>query len=117
MIRLVLPFPPSVNTYWRSVPGRGVLISKKGRQYREEVKGAVSLQYDRSPMLEGRLSVDISVNPPDRRRRDLDNMLKASLDAMQYAGMYLDDEQIDDLRISRSNIISGGVLTVTMQEI
>ena len=32
-IRLELPYPPSVNTYWRSVAGR-VLISKAGRMYR-----------------------------------------------------------------------------------
>ncbi len=31
-----LPFPPSMNTYWRNFRGRTVM-SKAGRQFREEV--------------------------------------------------------------------------------
>ena len=33
--------------------------------------------------------------PPDRRRRDLDNLLKPALDALQHAGVYEDDSQVD----------------------
>jgi hypothetical protein len=39
LIALVLPFPPSVNRYWRVSPrGRGVLLSKEGREYRRRVR-------------------------------------------------------------------------------
>ena len=34
--------------------------------------------------------------PPDRRRRDLDNLQKSLWDAIQYGGGYRDDSQIKD---------------------
>lgn len=41
---------------------------------------------------------------PDAKRRDLDNLLKAPLDAMQHAGIYLDDSQIRRLLIEHAGI-------------
>jgi crossover junction endodeoxyribonuclease RusA len=111
---LHLPFPPSVNHYWRHV-GPRVLISRAGRQYREAV-GLVCLSAGR-PHMEGRLSVTVQVYPPDRRRRDLDNLFKAPLDAMKAAGVYDDDEQIDRLWISRQSVIPGGALSVSIEPI
>lgn len=68
MIRLELPWPPSVNHYYRRV-GNATLISKEGRRYRKRVASDVLLA--RSPRVEGRLSVRIVASPPDQRRRDL----------------------------------------------
>lgn len=96
---IVLPFPPSVNGYWRNVKGR-TLISKRGRSYRKAVADAALVK--RFPKFgTARLSVCIMAYPKDRRKRDLDNLLKAVLDSLEYAGVYSDDEQIDDLRIVR----------------
>lgn len=39
--------------------------------------------------------------PPDRRKRDLDNLLKSLLDGLEGAGVFKDDAQIDDLQIVR----------------
>ena len=39
--------------------------------------------------------------PRSLRVIDLDNVLKATLDCMQAAGLYENDGQIDDLRIIR----------------
>ena len=98
MIRLELPFPPSVNRYWRHV-GNRVLISKEGREYREIVtdlmKGMKVKKHD------GELIVDIRLIPADRRRRDVDNSLKALLDAMQAGGAYDDDSQIVRLTVEK----------------
>ena len=77
MIELTLPYPPSVNTYWRTWQGR-IIVSSPGRKYREAVMTHCSQQGIR-PML-GRLHLAAWVHPPDRRRRDLDNVLKALLD-------------------------------------
>lgn len=112
-----LPFPPSVNTYWRSIVMRGaprVLISKKGREYRAGVLNLLGAT--RSPTT-ARLSVEIAVYPPDRRKRDLDNLPKAILDAITHAGLWEDDSQIDDLRIIRREVKRGGEIRVTVTEI
>lgn len=117
---LLLPFPPSVNTYWRHLSkgplaGR-TLLSEDGRKYRGTV--ALALRRQRGlgdqAALAGRLKVDIEARMPDRRRRDLDNVPKALLDALTHAGFWLDDSQIDDLRIWRGERLAGElVVTVT----
>jgi len=115
-VSLTLPYPPSTNTYWRH-PNKGPcagrsLISRAGRAYRKAVYGAVLGRI--SGAMAGRLSVDIRVFPPDRRRRDLDNTLKALADALQHAGVYLDDSQIDRLTVSRWPVTPPGKVVVTI---
>lgn len=115
MIKLRLPFPPSTNTYYRMVNNR-MLISEKGRKYRQDVIGSCLEQLKCFPKLSGRLSVRIIATVPDKRRRDLDNMLKATLDSLQHAGVYFDDSQIDDLQIIRSVVSKPGWLDIEIIE-
>jgi len=110
---LTLPWPPTFNTYWRFVKGR-VLISKKGRQYRKAVQDEALVQG--FPRLgDARLRVAVLAYPPDRRRRDLDNLPKGLLDALGHAGVYDDDSQIDDLRIKRGLPIKGGLVDLEIE--
>ena len=109
-----LPYPPSVNRYYRAV-GQRVLISREGREFRERV---CSILADHQwPTLTGRLAVTINVFPPDNRRRDLDNAQKALLDALQHGGLYQDDSQIDDLRSIRRTSVPGGRVIVGIKEL
>lgn len=113
MIKLSLPWPPSANHYWFIVACKGggrKVIGKKGKLFREEVANVVGTQ---SPM-EGRLYIKLDVYPPDKRKRDLDNLLKATLDALEHAGIYGDDNQIDDIRIVRKEVDKPGRLDITL---
>ena len=112
---IVLPWPPSVNGYWRSVNGRNIL-SKKGRIYKQAAARAV-LAAGANKHLPGRLRVKLVAHPPNNARRDLDNLAKGLLDAMQAAGVYLDDSQIDELTITRAGIEKGGVVVATVETI
>lgn len=114
MIEFTLPFPPTVNTYWRKWNNR-MVISQKGREYREAVAEQIILQkkvchYKKS------LRVVIEAYRPDNRRRDLDNLLKATLDALTHSAVYEDDSQIVDLRIYWATTI-GGMLKVKIEEL
>lgn len=111
-ITLELPWPPSVNHYWRHTK-TGHYISEQGKIYRNTVYYiCVSL---RGILPENaKLSVSIEAFPPDKRRRDLDNLLKATLDALQYAMVYQDDYQIDLLTIARKSPLNG-ILKVTIK--
>lgn len=107
-----LPFSPSVNHYWFQ-KGNRRFIGSKGVQFRKDVLQIVG----NAPKLEGRLKILIDVYPPDRRTRDLDNLLKAPLDAMQHALVFLDDNQFDDIQIRRKEIIKPGHLIITIMEL
>jgi len=114
MIEITLPWPPSVNTYWRNFDGR-MIISAKGREYRETVGDQMTVQRMVKHYV-GPLRVVIEAWRPDRRRRDLDNLLKATLDGLAHAGVYEDDSQIVDLRIYWAPDI-GGMLKIKIEEI
>ena len=114
MIEITLPWPPSVNTYWRNFDGR-MIISAKGREYRETVGDQMMLQ-KKVRHFAGPLRVVIEAWRPDKRRRDLDNLLKATLDGLAHAGVYEDDSQIVDLRIYWAPDI-GGMLKIKIEEI
>ena len=113
MPRITLPYPPSVNHYWRRV-GPRTLISKQGRKYKIDV-AAECLQRGLRPTDE-RVSLSIEAYMPDRHRRDLDNLLKSLLDALKgYA--YRDDSQIDRIAICRCGVCEPGRVEVTIEEI
>ena len=113
-MELILPFPPSVNTYWRNFNGR-MLISKKGREYRKAVADQVLIQKG-AKHYQGKVKMTIEAWRPDERKRDLDNLLKAPLDALTHAGVYMDDQLIVDLRIFWAED-KGGKLKVKIEEI
>jgi crossover junction endodeoxyribonuclease RusA len=115
--RLTLPYPPSVNNYYRagSKPGSRYLTDR-ATVYRRTVSLIVGAQRARQGMTE-RLRMAVVVNPPDRRARDVDNLLKALLDSLQHAGVYESDAQIDDLRIVRGPVIKGGQVVVDLTAI
>jgi crossover junction endodeoxyribonuclease RusA len=114
MIEFTLPWPPSVNTYWRNFDGR-MIISARGREYREIVGDQMTLQ-KMVKHFKGQLRIEIEAFRPDKRRRDLDNLLKATLDGLAHAGVYEDDSQIVDLRIYWAKDI-GGMLKIKIEEI
>ena len=116
MIELSLPFPVSTNAMWRNLRGR-TLISRKGREFRKAVGVMVGQQYMGLP-LESRLAVTVTLYPPDRRKRDIDNYGgKALLDALTHAQVWADDEQVDRLTIIRSDNTKGGGCLVQIEEV
>lgn len=109
-----LPWPPSVNHYYRRV-GPRVLISRAGREFRRRVGRILAAR--RLPPPTGRLAVTVEVYPPDRRRRDIDNLLKAVLDACQHGGAFPDDSRIVWLLIHRTQVVRGGRVVVTIRDL
>lgn len=108
--RFVLPIPPSANHLWRNVQGRTVL-SVKAREYRDTVERIIWLwkaqqtPADRTRLpLTIRLAVSLVVIPATRRHQDLDNLFKATLDALTHAGLWKDDAQIDEIHAFRAPI-------------
>lgn len=113
---LNLPYPPTVNTYYRNVGGK-VLISEKGRKYRKAVANAIILGNSKA-MAPGRYAVVITLNRKDKRSFDIDNCSKAILDSLTKAGVWEDDKLVDDLRLIRGPVKKPGgcVVQITLME-
>lgn len=109
-MKLILPFPPSVNTYWRH-PNKGAfagksLISEAGRKFQSAACAAIVEQLRRLPKpTSAPASVEIVLFPPDNRIRDLDNYNKALFDALTHAGVWEDDRQVKRMLVEWGPVI------------
>ena len=116
-LTVALDWPPSVNHYWRHVVIQGqvrVLLSAEGRKYQQ----TATRQLFGKPSFPAHARLDLTIlcSAPDRRRYDLDNRVKAVQDALAHAGIYHDDQQIDDLHVIRHPPTPGGQVIVTIRE-
>lgn len=110
VVHLRLPMPPSVNSY-RAIfdPKRGkarLITSAAGRAYHKAVVSHWKQHWGGNPPkpMEGRLRMTVEVCYRDRRAIDLDNRVKPLQDALEMAGAYLNDSQIDDLWVVRGPV-------------
>ena len=109
------PYPPSVNHYW-GIHGKIRFVGKAGLAFRQHVKIVCSKRTQ--SLYNARLSVKVYLYPPDNRKRDLDNFAGKSLfDALEHAGVYENDSQIDELYIKRCEIVKGGACKVILEAI
>jgi crossover junction endodeoxyribonuclease RusA len=113
-IEFDLPYPPSLNHYYRRV-GPRTLISRQGRRFREDVCALLGGNGPRKPPAGGRIALCMDAFPPDRRKRDLDNLQKPVLDALEHAGIYEDDSQIALLITRRGPVSDGGNIRVRIE--
>lgn len=113
-MKIELPYPPSVNHYWRNVKGR-MTIGKAGRDFRAKAR-AICLAMGLG-CLQDRICLGIEAYPPDNRARDIDNLLKAPLDALGKGFAYNDDSQIDEIHLYRKERFPGGKILVSITPI
>ena len=92
-VKMRLPFPPSVNTYWRKSP-RGMYLSKSALDFKLMTIEVVGHRTE--PLYKDEdLKIRMNLCPPDKRKRDLDNFAgKAIFDALMGAKLFTDDSQI-----------------------
>jgi crossover junction endodeoxyribonuclease RusA len=120
MLQFNLPYPPSINHYYTRTKN-GLALGAAGKAYRKLINVtlwqciAKEGKWDGEAM-HGDLMVEIIIYPPDKRKRDIDNIKKALFDALQHAGLYKDDYQIcDDHTIRINKIVPGGLIVFRIQ--
>lgn len=118
VVELVLPYPPTVNTYWRvriaKKKGGGqyvqVYISEEGKAFTVDLQEIALRRGVKT--LRGHVRLEAVFNPPDERRRDLGNLDKALGDALTKAGILEDDSQIREQEFRFGPKVEGGRATI-----
>ena len=114
MIELELPVPISENQYRRTIKGmKFPIISDAGRKYKENLK-MIAAQRNLST-IPGNVSVTVEFYPPDRRRRDIDNIFKCLFDAITEAGLIEDDSYIKRLSAEKMEPAEPGFIYLKIE--
>ena len=124
---LILPWPPTINSY-KSVGSLN--RTKSGKLYQTRHNSTATLVFYSKVAWEiheegmvgmfkadSTLYMGLELYPPDKRRSDIDNRIKVTLDALQRGKLFPDDYQIARLLVERKDIISGGQVVVRISEI
>ena len=96
MMTFTMPYPPTINHMYRRQRGH-LALTPEALAFRHAVRMIAMVENIRP--LDGPVAVFLDVYRP-RRRGDLDNILKAVLDAMNGIA-YRDDEQVEEIYAHR----------------
>lgn len=111
-VKLILPYPPSVNHLYANFRGRRI-ISAKGRKFKADI--ALLARRQGAVVLSGDLSVTFRVFRP-RKSGDLDNRLKISQDALKGI-CFADDKQIIEIHAFRFDDKTNPRIEIDLKEI
>lgn len=93
-LKIKIPFPPTANHIWAR-GGKRTYLTKEYQTFLKIVSYAITRADEARPLYGARAyAVAITVYPPDRRVRDLDNLIKPVLDALTRAGLWADDSRV-----------------------
>lgn len=87
-----LPYPPSTNGIWRGGKGGRHFLSAKYKAWREAAGLVVNTQA-KGKRVAGAFAVEIQARRPDKRKRDIDNLIKPLLDLLANMGVIDDDSE------------------------
>ncbi len=111
-LKLILPYPPSVNNLYATYQGRRI-TSAKGRKFKSDI--AVLARQQGAKLLAGDLVITFRVFRP-KKIGDLDNRLKISQDALKGI-CFADDKQIIEIHAFRFDDKANPRIEIDVKEI
>jgi len=102
MINVNLPLRPiPVNSAYRAIPRGNFCATIKSAKYRQFEKDALAL-LPKEKMIEGEVEVTLEFHLKARYSvTDIDNLLKSTLDVLETAGYYENDNKIISLNCTK----------------
>ncbi len=110
MIELQLPFPPSANRLWRR-SGHTIHKSKTYTDWLRDAGWQVIAQ--KAGGIAGPYTLAIQAKRPDKRRRDIDNLIKPINDLLMSVGAVDDDSHCE--LVSARWVTTGDGITVRIE--
>lgn len=107
--------PPSTNRIWRCSPRGGCYSTREEREWFLQVGIAVKLDQFKLPESWKYYAVEIVIEPR-RRQGDVDNRIKATLDALTRAGVWKDDSAVAFVSCEFGKVNKLGRTTITISE-
>lgn len=108
-----LPYPKkcSINSMYNWNKKGSIFLSSHAKKYKETV---FYLVRGLEKFGKESLKVKIGMYPPDGRIRDVDNVIKITLDALQYSNIFENDVQIKSLTIEKFYQVKNGKLEINI---
>lgn len=103
--RIELPYPPTLNSCFHNISGRGRAVTPRYREWTNEALWMVTSQKPQKFDVE--VSISIGIVAPDKRPRDIDNLIKPCLDLLVKAGVIPDDNSKYVRKVSAQWLASG----------
>lgn len=91
-IQLTIPYPPSANRLWVRAR-KGMRMSDQYRIWINEALWTIKAQ--RPGKIDGPYKLAIHAPRPDKRARDIDNLIKPISDALECAGVVRNDSDCE----------------------
>ncbi|HDX1111043.1 RusA family crossover junction endodeoxyribonuclease [Pasteurella multocida] len=114
-LEIALPYPPSVNHYWKHTRCGRHYISKAGREFKR-IATEVCKQFD---PFDGSVEIKMQIYFPDNRDRDLDNLPKGIFDSLVGAGLIKDDNRkiIRKYSIEEMGVVKKGMSIIKIRSL
>lgn len=122
-IRFELPYPPTINGAYVPIRIRGkprLMLSHEARDYKTLAYATllpkvILLNEDtRGAFKTGLIEITVYRYPPDRRKRDSDNIKKFVYDSLMQVGLIKDDSQIVVEHSYVKEVIKGGKIELEL---
>ena len=94
-------------------------VSKAGKHFCDNVVANVMAETPNITPISGDVRVFIDLWPPDKRKRDIDNVIKPLFDALTAARVWNDDSQIVEMTVKKRTTNcghKGGAVLITIVE-
>lgn len=113
MVDLILPYAPTINHYFERNRNGRLRIGQAGLDFRVLVWRA--FRASGAETFTGPISISIAAVMPDRKVRDIGNLEKCTSDALQHAGVMVNDYQVRELRLWSAGVKAPGALYVRIK--
>jgi len=124
MLQIKLPWPPSVNHYYKNAIRKtkqgktytARILTKRAEIFRDEVY-YLTRGYEFGLIEDRNVRLMVHFYPPDKRKRDYDNLFKALQDALTFAAVWNDDSQVKECHWKECKIQKFGAVQVGIEAI